>query len=210
MATLPPGDDIEGPAQKPFPPGKQVGQVGDDDGFERGGVQDLLHVAEVSIGAEYGHGTGVARDIVQVAGRVDGGNGHSHPADPLDGQPGQDPLDGVGQVEDDLVPFFQTQPLEAGGQVPDLFQNLGIGIGSAQIDQGRFAGGLLRLLLKGSADMLKFRMHFSPQRRKGAKILFLCRKDKEFAPSGRIDELFFELFIDADTCLASRNIEVQD
>ena len=139
--------------KKRFHQGSRSAKVGDEDRLQQAGIQDLLDVAEIPIGAEYGHGAGIAGDVVQIVSGVDGGYGHGHAADPLDGQPGQDPLNGIGQVQNDLIAFFYAHSVQRAGQLLNVGQDAGIGIARAQVDDRRLAGRLARLLLKSPANM---------------------------------------------------------
>ena len=61
-------------------------------------------------------GFAVIGDVGQIAGRVDRGNGHANAPGPLNPQPGDDPLDTVGHIDDHALTGFKPVVQQGGGE----------------------------------------------------------------------------------------------
>ena len=103
---LPLGDPVEGPSEQLFPPGEKVGQFGDHHLLQLRIGNGPFDVAVVGVRTDNGFGPAVVADVPKVVGRIDGRDGNGYGARPLDAQPGNDPVDAVGDVHHDLFPFF--------------------------------------------------------------------------------------------------------
>ena len=99
-------DFVKQDSQGSFPERKQIHQVGDNGVFQAGLVKHLLYIAEVCIQADHGFRAGIVDHVFDLKRGVNWGHRHKNGAQFLDGKKSNDPLHAVGDIDHDLVAFF--------------------------------------------------------------------------------------------------------
>jgi len=149
---------VEGPSDQALPPGKKLGQVGDDHPFPFRFVKHLRNVAEVRIKAKDRFSSAIIAHILQIRGGINGRNGDGHRAEALQGKPGHHPLGAIREIENDLIALRDAQTTKAGGEMLDCPLKLGKTVSKPKIDEGRLSRVLpdhfFKLLIDGVRDHL--------------------------------------------------------
>jgi hypothetical protein len=69
-------------------------------------------------------------------GGIDRRDGNSDSAELLNGEEGNDPLDAVGDVDDNPIAFLDTEIVQSGGETVDIIHQAAIGVTFSQINDG--------------------------------------------------------------------------